>query len=179
MQFYNPAKFDPGGPVVKQDIIWNAFPKELVREYGYERALQEADKLRPLTGFAPQNTGAIMERTLYRPLNEYCEWHVVRDPDTNKIKKVSFTSEPPEFWQALFGETIESDNGSSYKFSGNSDLVVKLYRMLVSPEVRYVGPYCARNARVRTPGVGDISSRPAKVTTIRTISGILRTASCI
>ena len=138
VQFYNPAKFDPGWPVVKQDITWNAFPKELVREYGYKRALQVADKLRPLTEFAPQNTGAIMERTLYRPLNEYCEWHVVRDPDTNKIKKVSFTSEPPEFWQALFGETIESDDGSSYEFSGNPDLVVKLYRKLVSPEVRYM-----------------------------------------
>jgi hypothetical protein len=79
-----------------------------------------------------------MERTLYRPLNEYCEWHVIRDPDTNKIKKVAFTCEAPEYWQALFGETIESDDGSSYKFPGKPDLVVKLYRELVSREVRYV-----------------------------------------
>jgi hypothetical protein len=136
VQFYNPATFDPGEPAVKQDIVWSAFPKELVRRYGYERALQEADKPRPLTEFAPQNTGAIMQRTPYRPLNEYCEWHVVRDPDTNKIKKVAFTSEPPEYWQALFGETIESDDGSSYEFTGNPELVLKLYRELVSREVR-------------------------------------------
>ncbi len=137
VQFYNPATFDPGGRVVKQDIVWNAFPKELVRRYGYERALQEADKLWPLTQFGPENTGAVMERTLYRPLNEYCEWHVVRDPDTNKIKKVSFTSEPPEYWRALFGETIESDDGRSYEFPGNPDLVLKLYRELVSRKVRH------------------------------------------
>ena len=38
-QYYNAAKFDPGGTVVEQEITWNAFPKELLRRYGRERAL--------------------------------------------------------------------------------------------------------------------------------------------
>ena len=71
-------------------------------------------------------------------MNEYCEWHVVRDPDTNKIKKVAFTSEPPEYWKALFGETLESEDGTRYEFAGNPDLMLNLYRELVSPEVRYL-----------------------------------------
>src|SRR5579862_4446498 len=44
-QFYNPAKFDPGGASVEQAITWNAFPKELLRRFGRERAMVEADKL--------------------------------------------------------------------------------------------------------------------------------------
>jgi hypothetical protein len=90
VQFYNPAKFDPEGPVVEQDIPWSAFPKEILRQYGYERALREADMLWPLTRYTGRNTGTILERTWYRPLNEYCEWHVARDLDTNKIKKVPY-----------------------------------------------------------------------------------------
>src|SRR5258708_35324000 len=27
VQFYNPARYDPGGPLVEQTIPWNAFPK--------------------------------------------------------------------------------------------------------------------------------------------------------
>ena len=62
VQFYNPAKFDPDGPIVEQDIPWSAFPKELVREYGYERALREADMLWPLTRYTRRNIGTILER---------------------------------------------------------------------------------------------------------------------
>ena len=136
VQFYNPTRIDPGGPVVEQDITWNAFPKELLRQYGRERALREADTLWPLTRYSAQYTGPILKRTLYRPLNEYCEWHVVRDPDTNEIKKVAFSSEAPEHWQALFGDTLKTDGGRSFDFKGDRELVLKLYRELVSPEVQ-------------------------------------------
>ena len=135
VQFYNPAKFDPEGPVVEQDIPWSAFPKELVRQYGYEHALREADTLWPLTRYTRGNTGTILERTWYRPLNEYCEWHVARAPDSHKIKKVVFTSETPEYWRASFGDALELEDGSRYEFPGNRSLVLKLYRELVSPEV--------------------------------------------
>jgi hypothetical protein len=135
VQFFNPTTFDPGGPVLEQDITWNAFPKELLRLYGRERALREAEMLWPLTRYAPRFTGDIAKRTLYRPLNEYCEWHVVRDPNTSKIKKVVFTSEPPEYWQAMFGDTLKTNEGRELKFEGNRDLVLKLYRELVSDEV--------------------------------------------
>jgi hypothetical protein len=67
LQYYNPATLDPGGPVVEQDITWNAFPKELLRQYGRERALREADTLWPLARYRPSNTGANLKRTYYRP----------------------------------------------------------------------------------------------------------------
>lgn len=135
MQFYNPAKFDPGSPSVDQAIAWNAFPKEFVRKYGRERALREADTLWPLSCYSPNLKGPSLERTFYRPLNEYCEWHLVRDPDTNKIRKATFSSEPPEYWRALYGGTYNFD-GSQYTFSGSPKRVLELYQELVSSEVR-------------------------------------------
>jgi hypothetical protein len=136
VQFYNPAKFDPGGPVVEQAITWNAFPKELLRRYGRERGLREADMLYPLSRYSPRWQGPSLDRTPYRPLNEYCEWHVSRDSDTNKILRVAFSSEPPEYWKALYGGTYKFDDEKEYTFSGSPERVLELYREMVSPDVQ-------------------------------------------
>lgn len=138
VQFYNPAAYDPGGPVIEQAIVWNAFPKELLRIYGRKRALVEADKLRPLRRYRgdlrPGSPG--FETTMYRPLDEYCEWHVIRDPDTSKIVRVTFTSEPPEYWEAMFGTAIDPGDGTPVPFPGERDRVLSLYRELISPLVQ-------------------------------------------
>lgn len=34
--------------------------------------------------------------------DEYCEWSVYRDPDTNKIIRIDFTCENPEYWNTLW-----------------------------------------------------------------------------
>ena len=85
--FYNAASFDPGGIAVEQAITWNAFPKELLRRFGRDRALLLGDQLWPIERFgspganpdAPFKGGS---GVLYRPQEEYCEWRVLRDPDT-------------------------------------------------------------------------------------------------
>lgn len=40
-------------------------------------------------------------------MDEYCEWSVQRDPETNKILRIDFTCENPEYWYALW--QIEPD----------------------------------------------------------------------
>jgi hypothetical protein len=115
-QFFTAARFDPG-PVIEQAIVWNAFPKELLRRYGRARALVEADRLWPMSAYqfdwrydpqVPNHTGAgtpgvrYPDTIYYRPTVEYCEWHVDREPDTGRIRRILFTSEPPEYWFALF-----------------------------------------------------------------------------
>ena len=147
MQFYNPATSDPGGPLLAQAISWNAFPKELLVAYGRGRALQEADRLWPLSRYKPSYSGPVMDRTLYRPQNEYCEWRVVRDPGTNKILRVIFTSEPPEYWQAMFGGTIKGEWGIdwSFDFTGDRDLVLKHYHEMVSPAVQVDDLICTED----------------------------------
>jgi hypothetical protein len=141
-QYYNPTKFDPGFPLIDQAITWNAFPKELLRQYGLERALRNADSLWPLSKYSPRFRGENFDVTYYRPLNEYCEWHVSRDPYTGKVVKVIFSSEPPEYWKALYGGTYTLDDGKTYKFSGNPQKVLELYRDLVSPEVQQEDLIC-------------------------------------
>ena len=34
--------------------------------------------------------------------DEYCEWSVVRDPQTQKITRIDFTCENPEYWNSLW-----------------------------------------------------------------------------
>ena len=144
VQFYNPAAYDPGGPVIEQAIVWNAFPKELQRIYGRDRALVEADRLWPLRRYGgsarPGSPG--FETAVYRPLDEYCEWHVVRDRDTNKITRVTFTSEPPEYWEAMFGTAVDPGDGTPSAFPGDRDRVLGLYREMVSPMVQVEDLIC-------------------------------------
>jgi hypothetical protein len=146
-QFYSAVLYDPGGPVVEQAVVWNAFPKELLRRYGRDRALVIADSLWPLSAYeydwrydpnVPADTGVgrpdvtFPDTYFYRPLVEYCEWHVDRDAASGRIRRVSFTSEPPEYWFALFGGKQDQ---SQVDFPGDKDLVLDLYRKLVSPNV--------------------------------------------
>lgn len=142
LQYYNAANVDPGGAVIEQAISWNAFPKEMVRRYGRARALILADRLWPYERYnspAPDpddTTGT--SGVLYRPQEEYCEWHVLHDPDSGRIQRVTFTSEPPEYWQALSGLVPgDSSQGISDKlFPGSFETLVGLYRDLVSPNVQ-------------------------------------------
>lgn len=142
LQYFNPANFDPGGALVEQAITWNAFPKEMLRRYGRERALVLADRLWPIERYrspsADPDDSSGTVGVLYRPQEEYCEWHVLRHPDSGKILRVTFTSEPPEYWQALFGVVPGSTDPpiADQYFPGDQDTLIRLYQELVSPQVQ-------------------------------------------
>ena len=79
----------------------------------------------------------------YRPQDEYCEWRVTRD-EQGRIVKITFTSEPPEYWQALHGDTIaDANNDNQYKFAGDKKLLLQLYREYVSPDVQLEDLECS------------------------------------
>jgi len=68
--------------------------------------------------------------------DEYCEWNIDRDPATHKITRVTFTSEGPEYWNALARL--------------NPAKVLDLYKQFVSTQVKDTdlfrnGRYIARN----------------------------------
>ena len=138
-QYYNPASFDPGGVIVEQAVTWNAFPKEMLRRYGRGQALQFADTLWPIERYyAPTADPAVppgQRGIVYRPQEEYCEWHLSRHPETHEIERITFTSEPPEYWQALFGY-VPIDRTTGMSFPGDRELLLHLYHELVSPEVK-------------------------------------------
>jgi len=136
-------------PTMALAIAWSAFPRELLKRFGRERALAEGDRTWPLCAYqldwrfdpdaplpdvvARRRLGAHWPAHLrYRPTSEYCEWHVARDPATGRPRRVVFTCEPPEYWQALFGGRLA---GSQIVFPGDRERVLALYRRHVDPRV--------------------------------------------
>jgi hypothetical protein len=146
-QYYNQLTTHPSGPAIEQEIVWNAFPGTLRNRWGLAHALAIADHPLPLTqamdGPGGYFYGGQWQNLYYRPQDEYCEWRVTRDPDGG-IRRVTFTSEPPEYWQALHGDTLQDLNGNpAYPVTGDHELLLELYREFVSPEVRYEDLVCA------------------------------------
>jgi hypothetical protein len=161
-QFFDPTTY--GGDLVLQPVTWNAFPKELLVRFGRARALEEADRLWSIAAYfvnrftlpfydsdiaggfvpGPVPTGSnadLMARAVYRPTVEYCEWHVSRDPATGGITKITFTSEPPEYWTAMWGGPFP---GGGPTFPDCRRKVLALYRELVSASVEIedlISPY--------------------------------------
>jgi hypothetical protein len=140
-QYYNAHTADVTGPVFEQAVVWNALPGTLRNKYGRLRALELAEHPQPLTvgmtngpGFFPPG---VWSDYWYRPQDEYCEWRTERHPDTGEITKVTFTSEPPEYWQALHGDTLPNIAGDpTYPVTGDPELVLGLYRTFVNPAVQ-------------------------------------------
>jgi hypothetical protein len=103
-QFYNPTKTHTGDDAQTVDITWTAFPRNVtINSVSDVQRWQRADSDRDLQ-------------------DEYCEWSVDRDPNTDKITRVTFTCEGPEYWEFLANTT--------------PDLVLALYREFVSPNVQ-------------------------------------------
>ncbi|MBC7864512.1 MAG: hypothetical protein IAF38_16175 [Bacteroidia bacterium] len=155
VQFFNATEQDLKGLSLDQDIIWNAFPRTLILGYGGKQfAYPLTEKLFSLTAprpglptappFYTDPKGSDMwSKLVYRPLDEYCEWRVERDPTTKKIIRVTFTSEPPEYWQALHGDELQDVNGKfAYKFTGDRKLMLDLYHQYISPKVKLEDLQC-------------------------------------
>jgi len=148
VQFFNATKTAPTGLSLDQDIVWNAFPRTLVLGLGSkELAYRQSEELVSLTAPRPglptappfyvDPPGSRMWQELYyRPLDEYCEWRVERNA-AGKITRITFTSEPPEYWQALHGDELQDSNGNfAYPFTGDKKHLLDLYHQYVSPAVR-------------------------------------------
>jgi hypothetical protein len=103
-QFFNPLKSPPAADSAEKDVQWTAFPRLV--QLGAPSEKQRW-----------QRADASRDRQ-----DEYCEWSVERNPQSNKIVRVTFTSEGPEYWQSLA--------------AWQPDTVLELYQRHVSPRVR-------------------------------------------
>jgi hypothetical protein len=145
-QYYNQLAPDPpAGPVIKQDIVWNAFPGNQLHLWGRDYALVFADHLLAMDQIweipGPwRRYGPWASDLYYRPQDEYCEWRVERDAQ-GRIRRVTFTSEPPEYYQALSG-LVPGDNGKDVVFTGSKKVLLDLYREYVHPDVQLDDLFC-------------------------------------
>jgi hypothetical protein len=108
--FFDPSETDVQ-VVGQRDLVWMGFPRGLLVGAGDRQAAFEQGDVRGDEAVVPdgQSTQA-----------EYLEWRVTRRPGDGRITKVTFTTETPEYWGALFW----ADPGR----------VVELYRELVGDQ---------------------------------------------
>ncbi|MDO5980568.1 hypothetical protein [Flavivirga spongiicola] len=101
---------------VKKKIDWNAFPKNLTTMYASKiKAWREGDKSRGNQ-------------------DEYCEWEVVRDQVDNKIIRVTFTTETPDYFEFLF--------------NNDPKLLLDIYHKHVSTKVK-IGDLTSGNGKYK------------------------------
>jgi len=82
-QFFNAAKVEPASDTGFEDVKWTAFPRIVQISSGSDvERWRNADASRDVQ-------------------DEYCEWSVTRQSGTNKITRVTFTCEGPEYWRFL------------------------------------------------------------------------------
>jgi hypothetical protein len=93
-----------------QGIPWNGFPLRLTKWFGGQNP-QEQEELAnraaevvlrlPVFGLYRRNAAGNLVALAqpFRVQDEYCEWHVERDGQS--IRRISFTCEPPEYWEFL------------------------------------------------------------------------------
>jgi hypothetical protein len=106
-EFYNPTVTNVN-PAGERLLVWMGFPRELLTANRDNR--QQAFELGDTRGATATTTQV-----------EYLEWHVTREAD--KIRKVTFVTETPEYWRAMFD------------FEPAHNRVLQLYKDLVSPTV--------------------------------------------
>jgi hypothetical protein len=104
-EFYDASEVDVD-VLAERSLVWMAFPRQVLVAHRDDRraAFIEADS----------------DVAARDPQNEYCEWHVTRNA-ADKITKVIFVTESPEYWEQLWAVDRAA--------------VVALYRALVSPAV--------------------------------------------
>jgi hypothetical protein len=101
---YNPTKKDTTADVQLAEISWSAFPRIVAVH-------SPSDQARWQTADGSRNVQ-----------DEYCEWSVTRDQASNKITKVTFTCEGPEYWNFLA--------------QANPAKVLSLYQEFIGPQVK-------------------------------------------
>lgn len=79
---FNPITDGTSG-IIEDKIGWTAFPKKLLDTFA-----------NPVTAWR------IAERSRNHQ-EEYCEWEVIRDPNTRKLLKITFTTETPDYYHFL------------------------------------------------------------------------------
>ena len=126
--FYDPLTTGTPADAALAPIPWNAFPARISVMFPDQPTKwnEWAD-----TGDLPQITQNLctgpIAATPYTPTgprgwqDEYCEWSVRRDPDTQEILSIMFTCENPEYWLTLWRVSPQA--------------VLAVYRQLVNPAV--------------------------------------------
>ncbi|MCF6796746.1 hypothetical protein L1M59_11505 [Bacillus sp. ET1] len=136
-QFYNPLLMETTSDEKTREISWFGFPRIILEtNHPKEKAYKVAEELKddPLRGLARSLWG--VDSVKVRQQDEYLEWHTFYDQNGN-VKKVTFTCEGPEYWEALAGGYPTIYDGPRIAGAeGDRNKLLALYRQYISPDVQ-------------------------------------------
>jgi len=140
--FYNAQRDDTPGAGATDDAVWDAFPLAITKWFAGDddperTRWRAADTPRAYPGryrrVVDGRLGEPIDLT-HRQQDEYCEWFAVRDGEA--IRRITFTSEAPEYWMYLAHGTPEflpQGHPDHDRFAGDMSLVEELYQEHVDP----------------------------------------------
>jgi hypothetical protein len=121
--YYNPLQTDIPAGTDAASVVWSAFPGRMLQYLGQNATPPNPYNL-PLAklleicdtgeGFLDIPTSPCAKdmwsgtKQMFGPygprgwMDEYCEWSVTRDPASNKITRVDFACENPEYWYTMW-----------------------------------------------------------------------------
>jgi hypothetical protein len=132
--YYNPTKVDTDAGFISNTIRWKGFPLVIKSKHpGNPKA--RGWRAVPVLSTAFKEADTLLAGG-ERAQDEYLEWHVEKN-GAGKITRVTFTCEPPEYWEALAQGYPDSFEGQKIPgVVGDQQKVLQLYRQFISPDVQ-------------------------------------------
>jgi hypothetical protein len=153
-RFFNPLRFDPVGGHDPVPVFWEAFPKRISDFFDGDEKWSRAAEFEVATAGNPASrlfevdaAGRLarrMDEVVTRSHDEYLEWHEHRDAQ-GRITRISFTCEPPEYWEFLGNGTPARPEVRDRK------KLLELYRALVGPQVVEAELYWRHDVAILQP----------------------------
>ncbi|ODB55041.1 hypothetical protein A7311_20615 [Paenibacillus polymyxa] len=136
-QFYNPLFTETTQDEKSRVISWLGFPRVLLEKvHPKEAAYKVAEELKEISLREDDQLIWGVNSVKVRQQDEYLEWHTFFDQNGN-VKKVTFTCEGPEYWEALAGGYPLLYKGSKTAGAkGDKNKLLALYRQYISPDVQ-------------------------------------------
>ncbi|MEU4164639.1 hypothetical protein [Actinoplanes sp. NPDC026670] len=146
-RFFNAARTPPTSTPAERRIVWDAFPRVITVSNPGNRAAARAAADEPADLGTHRFRAQLFQgddepvKLPFRRHDEYCEWFTDRDPATGSVRRFVFTCEGPEYWQFIAAGTAAvvddlSQVPAESRVDGDRELLLRLYRELVGPDVR-------------------------------------------
>lgn len=132
-----------------EEIFWDGFPRSLRLKFDEDQAFQAAEQLQSLSHYYqerglllieyPTNAPPRLINFQYRNQDEYLEWFVTRNAQTDRLEKITFTCEAPEYWRFIgngSGDFFQPNDSPAVWANPDPQRLLQLYQTLVSPQVR-------------------------------------------
>ena len=159
VHFFNELREPVPDGAAEQPIPWDGFPRALKLQFDGDELWEAAQPLRSHAArsggilFSVIDGAPVQVDFGYRNQDEYLEWRETPGDQPGSISKITFTCESPEYWTFIAGGTRalvrEEDLPEiAETVEGDPDMLLRLYRKYVSPDVQVEDLYHQHEVRL-------------------------------